>query len=331
MRVLSGIQPSGRLHLGNYFSMMKRMIDYQANADLFCFIASYHAMTTVADGPTLREGILQAAVDFLALGLDPEKSTFWVQSDVPEVTELTWLLSTSITVSQLELAHSYKDKVAQGIIPSAGLFTYPILMAADILLFGSNRVPVGKDQKQHLEITRDICQRFNSRYGEVFVMPEPDILDETALVPGVDGRKMSKSYNNAIYFFADEKELKKSVMSIVTDSQGVNDPKDPDASVLYQIYSLFLDEAGRAKLADRFRTPGTGYGDLKKELLGCVLDTFAPYRKRREELLGNLDHVRDLMKKGAEKARTAAVPFLEKARAAVGVGYEPPRKAQKKK
>ena len=299
--------------------MMKRMIDYQANADLFCFIASYHAMTTVQEGPALREGIHQAAVDFLALGLDPDKCTFWVQSDVHEVTELAWLLSTSITVSQLELAHSYKDKIAQGIIPSAGLFTYPVLMAADILLFGSNRVPVGKDQKQHLEITRDICHRFNTRYGEVFVMPEPDILDETALVPGVDGRKMSKSYGNAIYFFADEKELKKAVMSIVTDSQGVHDPKDPDKSVLYQIYSLFLDEPGKAALADRFRTPGTGYGDLKKELLARVLDTFQPYRKRREELLASPEEVSALMRKGAEKARAAAMPIISKAREAVGI------------
>ena len=320
MRVLSGIQPSGRLHLGNYFSMMSRMIASQASSDLFCFIASYHAMTTVEKGADLADGILQAAVDFLAMGMDPEKSTFWVQSDVPEVTELTWILSTSITVSQLELAHSYKDKVAQGIIASAGLFTYPVLMAADILLFGAEKVPVGKDQKQHLEITRDICQRFNNRYGEVFVMPAPDILEETALVPGVDGRKMSKSYGNAIYFFAEEKELKKSVMSIVTDSMGVNDPKDPETSVLYQVYSLFLDEAGRASLQDRFRTPGTGYGDIKKELLARILEHFGPYRKRRAELLAKPDDVRDILRMGAAKARKAGAPFLEKARKATGLG-----------
>lgn len=321
MRVLSGIQPSGRLHLGNYFSMMRRMIEYQAASDLFCFVASYHAMTTVEKGSALADGILQAAVDFLAIGMDPQKSTFWVQSDVPEVTELTWILSTSITVSQLELAHSYKDKTAQGIVASAGLFTYPVLMAADILLFGSNRVPVGKDQKQHLEITRDICQKFNNRYGQVFVMPEPDILEETALVPGVDGRKMSKSYGNAIYFFAEEKELKKSVMSIVTDSMGVNDPKDPETSVLYQISSLFLNEAERTALQDRFRTPGTGYGDLKKELLARILEHFAPYRKRRAELLARPDDVRDILQAGAQKARKAALPFLEKAREAVGLKY----------
>jgi len=300
---------------------MRRMIDYQAKEDLFAFIASYHAITTVQEGPVLREGIIQAAVDFLSLGLDPAKCTFWVQSDVPEVAELAWLLSTSITVSQLELAHSYKDKTAQGIPGSAGLFTYPVLMAADILLFGAQKVPVGKDQKQHLEISRDIAQRFNHRYGVVFVVPEPDILRETALVPGVDGRKMSKSYNNAIYFFADEKELKKSVMSIMTDSKGVNDAKDPDASVLYQIYSLFLEEKDRAVLADRFRTPGTGYGDLKKELLARVLETFGPFRAKRAELLAHLDDVRDQLSMGAKKARSVAAPFLEKARSATGLAY----------
>ncbi|MCE9599986.1 MAG: tryptophan--tRNA ligase [Spirochaetia bacterium] len=321
MRVLSGIQPSGRLHLGNYFSMMRRMIDYQAKTDLFAFIASYHATTTVNEGAVLREGILNAAIDFLALGIDPDKCTFWVQSDVPEVTELAWILSTSITVSQLELAHSYKDKVAQGIVASAGLFSYPVLMAADILLFGAQKVPVGKDQKQHLEITRDIAQRFNNKYGEVFVVPEPDILKDTELVPGVDGRKMSKSYNNAIYFFADEKELKKSVMSIVTDSKGVQEAKDPDASVLFQIYSLFLDPAGREELADKFKTPGTGYGDLKKALLAQVLETFAPFRKRRADLLADIDSVMDQLQIGARKARAVAQPYLERAREATGLAY----------
>lgn len=319
--MLSGIQPSGKLHLGNYFSMMRRMIDYQAKSDLFAFIASYHAITTVEEGPVLRQGILDAAVDFLALGIDPAKCTFWVQSDVPEVAELAWILSTSITVSQLELAHSFKDKVAQGIVASAGLFTYPVLMAADILLFGAQKVPVGKDQKQHLEITRDIAQRFNHKYGETFVIPEPDILKDTELVPGVDGRKMSKSYKNAIYFFADEKELKKSVMSIVTDSKGVQDSKDPDSSVLYQIYSLFLDQKGREELADKFRTPGTGYGDLKKALLAQILETFTPFRDRRATLLADLDSVQDMLQLGARKARDAAIPFLERARAATGLAY----------
>jgi len=321
MRVLSGIQPSGRPHLGNYFSMMKRMIDSQKDHQLFCFIASYHAMTSTFDGKALSDNILNAAADFLALGLDHEKSILWVQSDLPEVMELAWLLSMSITVPQLELAHSFKDKVAQGIIPSGGLFFYPVLMAADILLFGSERVPVGKDQKQHLEITRDIARKFNSQYGETFVIPEPDILDHVATVPGTDGRKMSKSYKNAIYFFAEEKELKKTVFSIVTDSQGVNDPKDPDTSALFQIYSLFLDEKSKEILADRFRTPGTGYGHFKDELYRLILETFGSQRRKREELMKKPDDVREILKIGAKKAMAAGAPFLEKARMNTGLVY----------
>ncbi|MBI3395728.1 MAG: tryptophan--tRNA ligase [Spirochaetia bacterium] len=321
MRILSGIQPSGRPHLGNYFSMMKRMVDFQERSELYCFIASYHAMTTVSDGSALAANTLGAAVDFLALGMNPEKSVFWVQSDVPEVTELTWLLSTSITVPQLELAHSFKDKVAQGITPSAGLFFYPILMAADILLFGSERVPVGKDQKQHLEITRDIAARFNNTFGETFVIPEPDIMADTALVPGTDGRKMSKSYNNAIYFFAEEKELKKSVMGIVTDSLGVNEAKNPDGSALFEIFSLFLTATEKEALKDRFRTPGTGYGDIKKDLLARILDTFGPYRRRRDELLKDPSSVRDILKVGAEKARKTAAHYLDRARKNAGMSY----------
>ena len=321
MRVLSGIQPSGQLHLGNYFSMMRQMIRYQQTEDLFCFVASYHALTTVFEREKLEEGIRNALLDFLALGMDPDKSTFWVQSDVPEVTELTWLLSTSITVPQLELAHSYKDKVAQGISPSGGLFFYPILMAADILAFGGERVPVGKDQKQHLEFTRDIAGRFNNRYGEVFKVPEPEIGEEVAVVPGVDGRKMSKSYGNAIYFFAPEKKLRKTVMSIVTDSTGVDEAKDPDQSVLYQIFCVFLDEKGRGELADRFRTPGTGYGHFKQELFEKIMDTFSESRKRREELEADPGYLQEVMSKGAEKARAVASDYLDRARQAVGLRY----------
>lgn len=321
MRVLSGIQPSGRPHLGNYFSMMKRMVEKQKESELFCFVASYHAMTTVNTGKVLADNILETVVDFLALGMNPDESVFWVQSDVPEVTELTWMLTHCITKPQLELAHSYKDKVAQGITPGAGLFIYPVLMAADILLFGSERVPVGKDQKQHLEYARDIAIRFNRQYGETFIVPEPDILADAATVPGVDGRKMSKSYNNAVYFFAEEKEIKKAVMSIVTDSAGVNDAKDPDTSVLFQIYSLFLNAKEKAELADRFRTPGTGYGDLKKELLARILETFGPYRKKRAELLSDRDQIKAALKKGAEKARSVAVTYLDKARKNTGLAY----------
>lgn len=321
MRILSGIQPSGSPHLGNYFSMMRRMVDYQQKGELYCFVASYHALTTISESKVLSDNIFEIATDFLALGIDPEKSIFWVQSDVPEVTELTWLLSTSITVSQLELAHSFKDKTAQGIVPSMGLFTYPVLMAADILAFGSESVPVGRDQKQHLEFTRDICQRFNNTFGETFVMPEADIIDSVAVVPGIDGRKMSKSYNNAIYFTAPEKQLKKSIMSIVTDSKGVDEAKDPENSTLYDIYSLFLDEKEREELADRFRTPGTGYGHIKKELFELVLDYFSETRRKKEELMNRPDDVRDILAEGAKKARENARFYLNKARENTGLVY----------
>ena len=235
-RVLSGIQPSGKLHLGNYFGMMSRMINYQDENDLFCFIVNYHALTTIQNKAELEKNTINAALDFLALGMDPEKSTFWVQSDVPQVTELTWLLSNMAGVGLMERSTSYKDKINKGIIPHMGLFSYPILMAADILLYGSEIVPVGKDQKQHLEITRDIAIRFNNIYGKgLLVVPSPDINVDTMLVPGIDGQKMSKSYANTIPIFADEKLIKKSVMSITTDSAGINEPKDKD-SPLFKIY-----------------------------------------------------------------------------------------------
>lgn len=320
MRVLSGIQPSGRPHLGNYFSMMKRMLEYQETSELFCFVASYHAMTTVKRGEDLARNIEAVVLDFLALGMDPNRSTFWVQSDVPEVTELTWILSMQITVPQLELAHSYKDKVAQGVIPSGGLFIYPILMAADILAFRSEKVPVGKDQKQHLEFTRDIARRFNNVYGDILTIPEADISEEVAVVPGVDGRKMSKSYKNTIDFFATEKELKKAVSSIVTDSKGVDDIKEPQGP-LYEIYSLFLDEDGRKALADRFRTPGTGYGHIKMDLLRTILEHFGEARERRATLEKDPDTVRDILAAGAKKARAVAAPLLEDVRKATGLRY----------
>lgn len=321
MRILSGIQPSGLFHLGNYFAMIRRMIDYQKSNELLLFIADYHALTTVQNGSELSSNIMNSAIDLLAMGVDPEKSVFWVQSDVPEVQELSWLLSTSITVPQLELGHSYKDKVSQGITPTAGLFYYPVLMTADILLFGSEKVPVGKDQKQHLEFARDICRKFNNHYGETFVMPEPDILEDVAVVPGIDGRKMSKSYNNYIYCFASEKEMKKKVMSIISDSAGIDDPKDPDHSAIFDIYSLFLDEKGVESLRQRFLTPGEGYGHIKQDLLKTILEYFAPLRERREELLAHTDDVRDILKEGAKKAREIANPYLEKAKSLTGVSY----------
>ena len=319
MRVLSGIQPSGKIHLGNYFSMMQRMIQYQEGGQLFCFIANYHSLTTIKSKKELQNNCLEVAADFLALGLDPERSIFWLQSDVSQVTELAWLLSQHISVPQLELAHSYKDKVSQGFDPSGGLFFYPVLMAADILAFGSERIPVGKDQKQHLEMCRDMARRFNQRYGETFVIPNADILPELAAVPGVDGRKMSKSYNNTICPLAPETELKKSVMSIVTDSKGVNEVKDPENSILYGIYSLFLDDKAKIELADRFRTPGTGYGHIKQELLRTILEYFAKAREKRECLLAQPEELKEILQKGAAKACTVADSFLSKARSNTGL------------
>lgn len=322
MRVLSGIQPSGSLHLGNYFGMMRRMVDYQENNELFCFLVNYHALTSVFDADFLRGQTYEAACDFLALGLDPDKSVFWVQSDVPEVTELTWLLSNVAGMGLLERSHSYKDKMAKGIPASHGLFSYPVLMAADILLFGGEKVPVGKDQKQHLEIARDIALRFNSTYGETFVVPEPDIEDDFATVPGLDGQKMSKSYGNTIEIFADEKTLKSKVMSIKTDSTPVDQPKPIEGNILFDLYALFLDDQGKAGLKERFLTPGLKYGEMKKELLGVIWDYFAPYRNERERIARDKQFVVETLQKGARKAREAATVYLDLARHNVGLDYK---------
>lgn len=320
MRILTGVQPSGKLHLGNYFSVIRKLVAYQDKTDLFCFVADLHALTTFTSAKNQTENTYDAVCDFLALGIDPDKSTFWIQSEVPEVTELTWYLSMSITVPKLELAHSYKDKVAKGITPSGGLFFYPVLMAADILAFDSDRVPVGKDQKQHLEYARDIAEKFNAQYGETFKLPDPEIDEETAIVPGVDGAKMSKSYGNTINFFDDEKKLKKSVMGIVTDSAGVDEAKDYEKSVIYAIHSLFLDTEERKALQNRFSTPGTGYGDLKKALLENILDYFGPYRKEREKIAADPAYVKAVMKKGSDKARNTASAILGKVRDRMGIG-----------
>ena len=320
LRVLSGIQPSGALHLGNYFGMMSRMIKYQEENELFCFIANYHAMTTLPDSKTLSSNTFNAACDFLALGLDPEKSTFWVQSDVPQVTELTWMLASHASVGLMDRATSYKDKIARGIKPNMGLYAYPVLMAADILLFDSQIVPVGKDQKQHLEMTRDIALRFNHTYGNVFVIPEPDIEEETMLVPGVDGQKMSKSYGNTIPIFIDEHELEKNIMSIVTDSTSVNEPKDKDTQ-LFIIYSLFLDEKERLELADRYDSPGLRYGDVKRELIERKKSHFSPYREKRNYLLSHPDDIHQILEMGAKKAAGVADQYLHQAREAMGLNY----------
>jgi tryptophanyl-tRNA synthetase len=320
MRVLSGIQPSGQLHIGNYFGMMLRMVQYQEENELFCFIVDYHALTTINDKERLASNTLNAAIDFLALGMDPEKSVFWIQSDVPQVTELTWLLSTITGIGLLERATSYKDKTSRGISANAGLFNYPILMAADILCFGGDTVPVGKDQKQHLEMTRDIAQRFNKIYGDVFVIPEPDINKSIQLIPGIDGQKMSKSYGNYIPIFDDEKVIRKKIMSITTDSTPIDQTKDKDTP-LYQIYSLFLDDEGKNDLAERYDNPGLRYGDVKKELADTVIDYFKPYREKRAYLINNLDYVKQVLKEGAQKASVEADKYLNKAREAMGLNY----------
>ncbi len=320
-RILSGIQPSGTLHIGNYFAMMKPMIEHQRDHELFCFIVNYHAMTSTQEGDRLRENTLEAAIDFLALGLDPEKCYFWVQSDVPEVTELTWVLSCHTSMGLLERSHSYKDKVGRGIVPSAGLFTYPVLMAADILLYQAEVIPVGKDQKQHVEITRDIAIRFNNLYGDVFTVPEPRISDDVAIIPGTDGQKMSKSYGNTIDIFEDEKSLKKKVMKIVTDSTPVEDPKNPEQCHLFALYRLFAAPDAVAAMRERYLKGGVGYGEVKKELLGLMGDYFAPYRKRRDELAANRGEVARILKKGAEKTRAVAAATLDRVKEVTGLKY----------
>ncbi len=321
MRVLSGIQPSGSLHLGNYFGMMKKMIEYQENSELFCFIANYHAMTSVTDGKALAKGTLEAAANFLALGMDPEKSIFWVQSDVPEVQELTWVISNFTPMGLLERCHSYKDKTARGIAANHGLFAYPVLMAADILLFQSNKVPVGKDQKQHVEVTRDIAIKFNNEYGDTFTLPEPEIDEDVATVPGLDGQKMSKSYGNTIDLFQDEKSLRKQIMRIVTDPTPVEEPKDPDKCNVFQIFRLFMNKEQEAELRRRYQAGGLGYGEVKQELFETVRDFFAPFAQRRAELMADLDGLRLILARGAEKARYTAIPTLRKVRKKTGLNY----------
>ena len=321
LRVLSGIQPSGVLHLGNYFGMMSRMIRYQDENELFCFIANYHALTTLPDPDTLSSNTFNAACDFLALGMDPEKSTFWVQSDVPQVTELTWILSSQASVGLMDRATSYKDKISQGLKPNMGLYSYPVLMAADILLFDSQIVPVGKDQKQHLEMTRDIAIRFNNTFGDTLVVPEPDIEEVTQLVPGIDGQKMSKSYNNTIPIFDSRNQIRKKIMRIVTDATDIDEPKDKDTP-LFQLYSLFLDSSGQKDLSDRYEGKGLRYGDVKQELFENVMDYFQPYREQRKTLISRPGQVHDILKSGAKKARDVAEEVLDRVQTAVGVNYQ---------
>jgi tryptophanyl-tRNA synthetase len=320
-RILSGIQPSGALHIGNYFGMMEKMIRHQKEADLFCFVANYHAMTTVQEGPVLAANTLDTAATFLALGIDPERTTFWVQSDVPEVQELTWVLSTITGMGLLERCHSYKDKVVKGILPSHGLFAYPVLMAADILLFRSDVVPVGRDQKQHLEVARDIAIRFNSQYGEVFTVPEPEIDENVAVIPGTDGQKMSKSYGNTIDIFTPRDQLKKSVMSIVTDAAPVEAPKDPDKCNLFALYRLFVDAEKREEMRRRYLAGGLKYSDVKKELIELIWNYFAPHREKREFYASHPGEVAAVLHRGAQKARAAGADTLRAVRKRVGLVY----------
>jgi tryptophanyl-tRNA synthetase len=321
MRVLSGIQPSGALHLGNYFGMMSRMVQYQSKNELFCFIANYHALTTIPVSETLSQNTFNAACDFLALGMDPEKSTFWIQSDVPQVTELMWILSSLTGVGSMDRATSYKDKISQGLKPNMGLYSYPVLMAADILLFDTQLVPVGKDQKQHLEIARDIAMRFNNTYGETFAVPEPDIEKETQLIPGTDGKKMSKSYNNTIPIFDSEKTIRKKIMKIITDKAGIDEPKEKE-SPLFQLYSLFLDDKGQLELSNRYDGKGVRYGDIKQELFQKVMDYFQPYREKRNKLVNNPKEVYEILKYGAKKAGSIANEVLARVKSSSGLRYD---------
>src|SRR5438105_10340790 len=319
IRILSGIQPSGVLHIGNYFGMMRPAIELQAEGETFYFIAEYHALTSVRDPKVLRENSRRIALDFLACGLDPERGALFRQSDVPQVTELAWILSTVAPVGLLERAHSYKDKLARGMTSSAGLFNYPVLMAADILIYDSDVVPVGKDQKQHIEITRDLAVKMNEIYGEIFKLPEPRIQAATEVVPGIDGQKMSKSYHNNIDIFGDETETRKRVMSIVTDSMPVEAPKDPARSTVFQLYSLFASKNEIAEVRESFRKGGTGYGDFKKQLFEKLWEYFAPMRKRREEMLADKSYIDNVLARGAGRANEVADQVMKRVRSAVGL------------
>ena len=320
MRILSGIQPSGTLHLGNYFGMMRPAIELQEKGEAFYFIADYHSMTSLFNADERRKNSLDVALDFLACGLDPKKSIFFKQSDVPEVTELSWILSTLTPMSLLEKGHSFKDKSAKGIPVNHGLFAYPVLMAADILIYDSNLVPVGQDQKQHVEMTRDIAIKFNEAYGQTFVIPEPQIRGETAKVPGLDGEKMSKSYGNTLEIFGEEKPLRKKIMGVKMDSRTPEEPKpDADQNLAIQLLKLVADAGAAKELEDRLRAGGLGYGDLKKALFENYWNYFADARKKRAELAANLDYVNCVLADGATKARALAQTVLKRARKNCGL------------
>lgn len=317
MRILTGIQPSGKLHWGNYFGAMKSMFDLSEKGEIFMFIANYHAMTTVRDGVRLRDATRDVALDYLACGLNPEKAVVYRQSDVPEVQELAWALSCLTPMGLLERCHSYKDKMAHGFDATHGLFAYPVLMAADILIMNADLVPVGKDQKQHLEVTRDLAQKFNNAYGEVFKLPDAYIPESVATIPGTDGQKMSKSYHNTIELF--DVSVKKKIMSIVTDSKSMEEPKEPEGNSIYEMYKLFATPDEVAEMAANFRAGGYGYGHAKKKLLEAYHRLFDPFKARRDELERDADMLEDILVEGAKKARASAAVVIDKVRSKIGL------------
>jgi tryptophanyl-tRNA synthetase len=318
-RILTGIQPSGAFHLGNYFGAMKPLIDMQDRGQVFAILVDLHALTSVRDPATLRENTRRAAIDFLACGLDPSRSVFFRQSDVPEHTELMWVLSTVTPIGLLERCHAYKDKVARGLAANHALFAYPVLQAADILLYDADIVPVGKDQKQHLEVARDIAMKMNEAYGDLFKLPEPEIPESIATLPGTDGQKMSKSYGNTIDMFGDEKAMRKRVMGIVTDSTPLEAPKDPSQSTIVALYRLVASPEDVSRMEGEFRAGGVGYGDFKKRLFETVQDYFAPMRARREELMREPGQVEQALRDGANRAREIASMTMQRVREAVGL------------
>lgn len=319
MRVLSGIQPTGRPHWGNYFGAIRQYIELQSHHDGYYFIADLHALTTIRDAETLRQNTIDAALDMLALGLDPEKATLFVQSHIPEIPELTWLLMTGTPMGLLERCHAYKEKKAKGLTADAGLFTYPVLMAADILAYDSQLVPVGQDQVQHVEVCRDLAGSFNHTFGETFVLPRAKTLEHAAKVPGTDGQKMSKSYDNTLPLFGDVKAIRKQIMRIVTDSRAMEDPKEPEDDHLFQLYRLFASEEEVAEMAALYRRGGFGYGEIKKAVADASEVYFAEARARRTDLEKNLDYVRQVLDRGAEYARSVAARVLARAQAACGL------------
>jgi tryptophanyl-tRNA synthetase len=318
-RILTGFQPSGVLHIGNYFGAIRPIVEMQGRGEVFVFLADLHALTSLQDAARLRDYSRTAALDLLACGLDPERTVFWRQSDVPEHSELMWVLSTVTPTGLLERAHAYKDKIARGQSANAGLFIYPVLQAADILLYDADLVPVGKDQKQHLEITRDVAGKINEAYGPVFKLPEPDIPENIATIPGLDGQKMSKSYGNTIDIFMGEKALRKRIMGIVTDSTPLEAPKDPEGSYLVELYRLFASPEQVEEMKASFRAGGTGYGHYKQQLFETVWTFFAPMRQRREELLADPGQVDEILRRGAERASAVARETMDRVRTAVGL------------